>query len=303
MYIYVATRGRPSSRLSTATPQQAPEKPETQTSSEYIPSQKLPTQRTETPTLRKITPKKRKSSSFNVVVPSKSSKSSSPTGSRPQSERRVTPEVAKDHSVPAKDHPQEPARPLKKRKVIRRVIEDSQPEFPKSIPVVEGTPLDASPKRQPPIVEPAKPVTPPPPSQQTPELQPLPQEEIRSRSRSRQATPLQPLSKSRHRSLSPVTKVDSWLSFDSDSNFDDEIPPTGIPPEHLHSGTLSQIHDPPSFETTANMNPIQPGQAGPNFTPIQATQFRQLTPGQNAAVQIIQQHRDSGPLPSLTNDS
>lgn len=101
-----------------------------------------------------------------------------------------------------------------------------------------------------------------------------------------------------------MTKVDSWLTFDSDNNFDDEVPQTEAPPDHLHSGTLSQIHDPPSIKATADMNPIQPGQTGPSFTPIQATQFRQVTPGQNvAAGQIIQQRRGSGPLPSLTNDS
>jgi hypothetical protein len=296
--VYVATRR--TSLLST--PQQPPpEKPDTQTSSEYIPSQKLPTQRTESPTLRKVTPKKRKS--FNVVVPSKSSSSASI--SRPQSEKRVTPEAAKDYAVPRKEYPEHP-RPVKRRKLVRKVIEDSQPEFPKSVPVVEGAPIDVpSPAKASSVVEPVKTVTvepvktvTPQPTQtrETPKSQPSQQQESRSRSRSRQVTPSQPLSRnSRHRSLSPVTKVDSWLSFDSD-NSDEEIPQTELPADHLHSGTLSQINDPPALEEQGTMNPnsLPPGQTGPNFPPIQAAQFRGYFPPQNIVAGQIVQRRGSG---------
>ena len=291
--VYVATRRRASSRLSTPQ-QQQPEKPGTQTSSEYIPSQKLTIQRTESPKLRKVTPKKRKS--FNVVVPSKPSSSASI--SRPQSEKRVTPEAAKDYAVPHKEHP-EPPRPIKKRKLVRKVIEDSQPEFPKSVPVVEGAPIDVpSPAKASPIVEPVKTVTPQPTqTREPPKSQPSQQQESRSRSRSRQVTPSQPLAKnSRHRSLSPVTKVDSWLSLDSDNNFDEEIPQTELPPDHLHSGTLSQIHDPPALEEQGTMNPnsLPPGQTGPSFTPIQAQQFRGYMPPQNVVAGQIIPRRGSG---------
>ena len=294
--VYVATRRKASPRLST--PQQPPEKPDTQTSSEYIPSQKLPTQRTESPTLRKVVPKKRKS--FNVVVPSKPSSSGSV--SRAQSEKQVTPEAAKDYSVPHKEYPDPPtttARPAKKRKLVRKVVEDSQPEFPKSVPVVEG-PIDVSSPTPPShVVEAVKPVTPQPSQvRQPPKSQPLQQTEPPSRSRSRLVTPSQPLSKkSRHRSLSPVTKVDSWLSFESDNFDDNEIPQTILPPDHLHSGTLSQIHDPPKLEEqgTMNPNPIPPGQPGPSFTPIQATQYRQFNPVQGVVAVQNAQRRGSGP--------
>ena len=294
--VYVATRRKPSSPLSTGTPQQPTEKPDTQTSSEYIPSQNLPTQRTESPTLRKVTPKKRKLSSFNPVLESKSS--SSVSVSRAPSEKQVSSEAANDHSVTQKQSPKEPARVFKKRKLVRKVIEDSQLEVRKSIPPVEGAPIDVYPQPSSPTVKPVQPLTPKPPSQQSPKSQTSQRKETRSRPRSRQLTPSQALPKSRLRSLSPVTKIDSWISFDSD-NFEDEIPQTELGLDHLHSGTLSQIHDPPTLQSEENMNPIPPGQTGPGFTPIQVTQHR-LNLGQNVVVgQSGQRPGSSHPLAKL----
>ena len=236
---------RRSSRRSTATPQK--DRNQDTETSEYLPSQivHLPKDSV-SPTLRKRTSKKRKSSFGVVIPPFKSSSCASDTNSRKE-RKEITPEAAKWSSVEPSVEPEQPPKgpKSKKRRLVRKVIEDSQEEQLKSTGTLVQDPIVITssrsqsedlpvPSEKSPI--PIKAKSPPAPSSQR-------------QSRSRDRTPSQP---ARNRSLSPVTKVDSWLSIGSDNDFEEAIK---------------------DYEQV-DMNPNTP--LAPGFTPIQ-TIHRQVT--------------------------
>jgi hypothetical protein len=272
--LIIATRRNLSPPFSSTTPQIV-QKLETQVS-EYTPSQNLPIVKNETsPTLRKKPTKKRKSS-FKVVVPSKSISHSSREPVTDTAAKQETPPLPNNQSS-SEETPEE-SRPAKRRRLVRKVIEDSQPEShitvappaEKLLDIVSITsqspaPLVASQKEESPAPEPVV-------------KEPSPPEV----SRSRQSTPSQ--LPTRNRSLSPVTKVDSWLSLASDNEYEGAIAERiDIPPvsETLHSVTISHINNPPSAMDPSRASPVGP--AGPSFTPIQTIQNRQSTQSQSVA--------------------
>src|SRR5579871_2832416 len=110
---------RKSSRRSTATPQKVTTQEETEVS-EYLPSQPLNLPETnESASRRKRKSKKRKSSFGGVVVPQKT-----PSNHSEPEPKHVTPEAAKWSSIEPEVAEPKP----KRRKLIRKVIEDSQEE-------------------------------------------------------------------------------------------------------------------------------------------------------------------------------
>jgi hypothetical protein len=257
----LATRRRASSRRSTATPQQTG-KPDTQTS-EYTPSQALPLIKTETtPTLRRQTPRKRKSS-FDVVVPSKPvSQASDSVDPKPASSKQLSPSLQKPSST--SEDAREVSRAAKRRRLARKVIEDSQPGSPDRTAPLSLDPIEVSSVRSP---SPVKAVS--VELQEVPSQQAAPESPARSsqrQSRSRKTTPAA-LAPPRNRSLSPVTKVDSWLSIASDNDFSEAIA------EHesgnLQNGSVSQFQDPIAIDSSMNPSGQQVGPTGPVFTPIQ----------------------------------
>lgn len=236
---------RRSSRRSTATPQK--DQNQDTEASEYLPSQivHLPRESV-SPTLRKRTSKKRKSS-FGVVIPP--FKPSSDTDSRKE-KKEITPEAAKWSSVEPSVEPEQPSKgpKPKKRRLVRKVIEDSQEEQLKSTGILVQDPIVITSSRSQSEELPA-------PSEKSPipiEAKSPPAPSSHRQSRSRDRTPSQP---ARNRSLSPVTKVDSWLSIASDNDFEEAFK------DHEHP-----------LQVDMNSNtPLAPG-----FTPIQ-TIHRQVT--------------------------
>jgi hypothetical protein len=295
----VATGHKPSTRRSTATPQQT-EKSTTQTitqTSEYVPSQTLPTVPTvkapALPTFKKFSTKRK--SSFDVVIPTKSKSTSKASSVEPKNDksRHVTP-AAENPSVPIAD--ESPDQPLVKRRRFvfkNKVIEDSQPQVVTSSAPLLNDLIDLSsarsssvkPKPSEPAAEKPASLHTPAPKSATPKSRT--REPSERESRSKRLTPPR-LAASRHRSVSPVTKVDSWLSIDSEGDFEtafaghDPIPP---PPDTFHSGSISQIRDLPDNSLDDAMNPAGPpmGASGSNFTPIQTIhrQMGQFQSGQN----------------------
>jgi hypothetical protein len=268
----LATRRRASSRRSTATPQQAA-KPDTQTS-EYIPSQALPPIKTETtPTLRRQTSKKRKSSSDAFLPPKPVSRASDSADPKPTNSKQPTPSVQKP-STPSEDA-REGSRAAKKRRLTRKVIEDSQPEFPERTAPLSLDPIEVSSVRSPSPVKPVSVELQKVPSQTAPES---PARSSQRQSRSRKTTPSS-LAPPRNRSLSPVTKVDSWLSIASDNDFSEAIAEHQT--ENFQNGSIAQSLDPIVIDSSMNPSSQQvAGPVGPGFTPIQ-TLHRQMSVAQS----------------------
>jgi hypothetical protein len=211
--LILATRRRASSRLSTATPQKAV-KPDTQVS-EYTPSQSLPGIKAKPTPTRRTESKKRKSS-FGIVVPPKSEASDS-VDRKQTSSKQPTPSAQKASSLSEDSH--EVSRAAKKRRLAHKVIEDSQPDFPARTAPLSLDPIDVSSARSPSPVKPVSVEVLKEPSQQ-----PVPESPARSSERrSRSKKPSPQLAPPRNRSLSPVTKVDSWLSIASDNEFSEAI--------------------------------------------------------------------------------
>jgi hypothetical protein len=169
------------------------------------------------------------------------------------------------------------ARVTKKRRLVRKVIEDSQPDPPsKAVPPTD--PIEVSSNRS------ASPIknTPIEPTKETiivsdPPAPESPAQSSQRQSRSRKATP-QLLAPARNRSLSPVTKVDSWFSIASDNDYGDAIAE--------HEGTVP-TSDQLGIPSTSSMNPSGPpiGSIGPAFTPIQ-TLHRQMSQAQSNISQV-----------------
>lgn len=267
----VATGRKPSSRRSTATPQES-ERLDTQ-NSEFIPSQILPIGKNATsPTLRKQVDKKRKSP-FNNTVPRATTTQSSISNFFERQlanlTERVTPPIAKIQSD--SDASPEPVTP-KKRRLNPKVIEDSQPEL---LVPISHQPQDLIELASAPTSE-LRTQTPAEPQKEAPPQSPSKNSPSPRETRSKQPSPSR-LTPPRQRSISPVTKVDSWLYIGSGSNYRDEVTErTNIPPapETPHTDTLSQINDhPPLNSVEPTMNPSgnpTAGATGPTFTPIQA---------------------------------
>ena len=164
----------------------------------------------------------------------------------------------------SEESPEEKLPAPKKRRLILKVIEDSQPESHTAVVSRTEKVIDlisVTSHTQAPLVESQKGKSPAP--QKSPSTK---------GSRSRQPTPsrIPP----RHRSLSPDTKVGSWLSI-THKDYEKAVPEhTDSPPipETIHSGTRSQSDLPPAVTSLeSDMNPSnQPfGHSGPNFIPIQ----------------------------------
>jgi hypothetical protein len=263
-----------------------------------VPSQTLPTVPTiKTPALPKF--KKfstKRKSSFDVVIPTKSKSTSKASSVEPKNDksRQVTPAAKKSPALVADDSPDQPV--VKRRKVGRKVIEDSQPEVVTGSALLPNDPIDVSsarsssvrPKPSEPVAEKPASVHTPAPKSATPKSRT--REPSERQSRSKHPTPPR-LAASRHRSISPVTKVDSWLSIDSEGDFEtafadhDPIPP---PPDTFRRRSISDIGKfVPESPPDDAMNPVGPpmGASGPNFTPIQTLhrQMGQVQSGQSQA--------------------
>ena len=203
--------------------------------------------------------------------------------------KQDTPPLPKPQSS-SEETPEEP-RVTKKRRLVRKVIEDSQPESHITVAPTAEKLLDVVSL---PSQSPAPPVTSQKkesPAPNSPAREPSPPKV----SRSRQPTPSQ--LPTRHRSLSPVTKVDSWLSIASENDYEGAIAEhTDIPPisETLHSGTISHINDPPSAMNPSRTSSVGP--AAPSFTPIQTLHNLQSTQAQSIATQA----RTASPSVSVT---
>jgi hypothetical protein len=226
---------RESSRRSTVSPQQGQviTQRETETS-EYIPSQKVDLPRdTESPTLRTRPPKKRQSS-FGVVIPKRSLSRSSDLQ---QPTKQATPEAAKWTPIPTSLEPESEPKP-KKRRLAKKVIADSQEEVTTTGKRPENPIVILSSREHSEV--PVQSIQSPRP---TSLKSPLPVVERASRSKS--PTPTRP----RNKSLSPVTKVGSWLDIASDNDYEEAIK------EHEQS--------------QQGMNPSNLLMA-PGFTPIQS---------------------------------
>lgn len=228
------------------TPQKDTTQEETETS-EYLPSQVFHLSKfVESPTLRKRTPKKRKSS-FGVVVPQRvTSRTSEPS----EPKKQVTPEAAKWYPVPTSEEPELTEPKPKKRRVIRNVIEDSQEDQQVTGDKAQD-PIVITSSREQSEVEVRL------PSLKSISLKSPPPVSAERASRSKSHTPSRP---ARNRSTSPITKIRTWpWEFSSDS--EDQ--------EAIKDREQSQ----PDMNPSNAPIPIASG-----FTPIQSI-HRQVTQG------------------------
>ena len=275
----IATRRKLSFNRSTSAPQKREEPAATQTS-EYIPSQFLPVdEKADSPTLRNRGGKKRKSS-FEVIIPS-NPRSETPSSSLlPRSDQAKEGEQSTlQPNLETVEDSVDHGRASKKKKLTEKVIEDSQPEIvtkattPELSLVVESrpsrvqTPLEAKET----LVR-----------QQTPRSI-AKESSFRRSSRSRQSTPRHP-AKNRDRSISPITKVDSWLTFPSDNDESAFVQTEkSLPPQPDRQSHATAIAHNSSRESP--MNPVQvqvPASDDQNLNQVQII-HRQLSQTQSIA--------------------
>jgi len=238
-----APRPRVASRQSTATPA---DRKDTE-ASDYTPLQPVAVEKDKSsPSLHKRAAIKRKAS-VNVVISPKANSLSSLSVPLAQSTSKA--EATKPRPSPLKDLEdiestgEEQLRVTKKRRLVKQVIDDSQPEDEQPPRIQSDQPLDIiSIRSQSSIKEPRE-----KPHEKSKEPS---KKSSRGRSQSRQP------SVPRERSISPITKVDTWFAVSSAKELEEEEERDNNLPisENIHSGTVSQVVEPAAV-SNSEMNP------------------------------------------------
>ena len=271
------------SRQSTATPA---DRKHTQTS-EYTPSQPITVEKdTSSPSLHKLAGIKRKASVNVVISPIATSLSSTSVAlARTISKAEATkprPSALKDSQVVDSNEEAQP-QATKKRKLVKKVVDDSQPEDERPPRIKSDKPLDIiSIHSQSSIKEP----------EVSHEKSKEPSKKSsRGRSQSRQPTP------PRERSISPVTKVDTWFAVSSAKELEEEQRDNNNAPipENICSGTVSQAVEPPAV-SNSEMNPSGqvPVLFPPTLAPIHGRQLsrpQSQQSGRQSPITPVNQHQ------------
>jgi len=183
----------------------------------------------------------------NVVISPKTNSLSSLSAPLAQSTSKA--EATKQRPSPLKDledvesPDEEQLRVTKKRRLVKTVVDDSQPEDEAPPRVQSDQPLD--------IIS--------IPSQSSiKELQEQPHEKSKESSKksSRGRSQSRQLSAPRERSVSPITKVDTWFAVSSAKELEEEQRDNNNLPisENIYSGIVSQVVEPAAV-SPSEMNP------------------------------------------------